>query len=161
MSAANFAHAKKGLAKGGDFPTVHAVYVTVTIHESNDASDRTHDNVWYGNGVLKLGTKNNEEVLGGDIQMWINNVQMVELKSKPGGISVPVADLFPFAEQLKLRVSVSASGKVSLQKLVNNKAFLGRPPVEFQAACTNGLLTGVVDNSSYTLSFTNGQAPQG
>lgn len=154
-----FAYAKKGVfsGSGGSFPIVHAVFVNVTLHQSSDVSNENRDVVWYANGPLSLTQGQNEEILSGTIQAWINSTKLIELKPKPGEISVPVVDLFPFTPQTTLKVTVSASGFVSVQILINNKAFLGRPPVEFQATCNNGLLTAVIGSTSYTLSFTLGK----
>lgn len=153
-----FAHAKKGVISGGSFPLINAVFVTVTLHQSTDVLKENRDIVWYANGPLALAKGQSEELLSGSIQAWINNIKMVELKQTPANpISIETPDLFPFTPQTKLKVTVSAGGFVSVQILLNDRAFLGRPPVEFQATCNNGLLTGVVGNTSYTLSFTLGK----
>ena len=154
-----FAHAKRGkvIQKSHDFPNYYAVYVTVTLHESADAADKMHDTVWYANGQLEIAREENEERLKGTLPVWINNVQVVAAPQTPAfPLLVGKPDIFPYDDRQTLIVSINASGFVSIQRTLNNRNFLGRPPVKFQATCTNGLLTAVVDSTSYTLSLTLG-----
>lgn len=58
-----------------------------------------------------------------------------------------------FAKQVSYEVKISSAGWVSIQKKIDGKNFLGRPPVEFQGVCSKGLITGTVNSSSYSFSL--------
>ena len=58
-----------------------------------------------------------------------------------------------FAKQLSYLVKISSTGWVSIQKRIEGKAYLNRPPVEFQGVCSKGLITGTVGSSSYSFSL--------
>ena len=159
MLEAVFAHAKNN--PPGDFPSQGTVFVTVTIHQSlDDSFAKTRDVVYYANGPLQLrDIPFKGKYLEGDIQAFVNWVALVELKPKPGSISLgKEEDHFPVIPGFKLRVSINASGFVSAQFLANGIPFAG-PAVTFQSVCTDGLLTFVTNKTSYTLSFTLRQKP--
>jgi hypothetical protein len=154
-----FAHAQKGrvIARSHDFPNYYAVYATVTLHESADAADKTHDTVWYANGPLEFSREGNVEQLKGTLRAWINSLQMVDVQPPKGNpLSLQSLDIFPYNENLTLDVSIKPGGLVTVQRLLNGRYFLGRKAKEFQPNCTNGLLTSVVDSTSCTLSLTLG-----
>lgn len=139
----------------GEFPFQGTVFITVTIHTSTDSE--THDVVFYAHGPLNPEQEPfkpfQPKVLKGDIQAWVNNTELVELKHPPGNVEVKQVDIFP-SGGFKLRVSINDLGFVSVQLLLFGHAYLGRKPVTFNAVCTDGLLTFVTNKTSYTLGFT-------
>lgn len=150
-TAAHFDWAKKGVIGGGEFVEYHRVYATVTIQEPIDRTYKTetarpHDRVWYGNGALQLGQQGqSSEVLTNLVQGWSNDTQ---------------PDPFSKTPALQLQLTVARNGVVTVGPRLHGKNFLGRPPVTFQATCTDGLLTGVLTGAetgtkSITVSFTN------
>jgi hypothetical protein len=153
-----FAYARKGIIRqGNDFPTHFTVFVTITVHMTNDHADKNRDTVWYADGPLKLTKGKTGETLDGLIPMVINNIDIVTLQQSGSEILLPLKDIFPSNSMHALMVSISDTGTVSVQRYLNNRIFMNRPPVTFQATCTDGLLTIVKNGASYTLSFTLGR----
>ena len=138
-----FDWAKKPYLGSGEFKTVYQVYATLTIHTSQDGPASYSDVVWYGHGQVVVATEGGHEVLKGTLA-GTNNVA----KS-----AVP-QDLFPPTD-MQFIVTISKTASVTAQWAINGKNFLGRGPDVFQGICEAGLVTAVVANKSYTLSFSN------
>lgn len=110
--------------------TIFPVRLTFTAHTATSAAD------FVDSGFGDSGW--NGKVLTSQTSVYSNQ--------NPSG---PVA----FAKQLSYLVKISSTGWVSIQKRIDGKAFLGRPPVEFQGVCSKGLITGTVNSSSYSFSL--------
>ncbi|GAX39988.1 hypothetical protein NIES4075_09500 [Tolypothrix sp. NIES-4075] len=167
MLQSAFDWAKKGALSGGEFPKIAKVFATVTMHYSSDRSpEKTSNYVLYANGPLELNTKDGQEILSGNISMWVNKVVQHSIPStnppEDGSIDIgtTVTDIFPNKPDLKLQLSISQSGSISVARLIHGKLLGGFPPVTFQAVCNeNELMTAIVDSygsASCTLSLTLG-----
>lgn len=130
MLESAFAHAKKKTLNSGAEATVFA---TVTIHTQQDIEQNTEygrDAVWYGNGKLGLDFKDGEEVLTGTFNARSNG------RDKGGA-------MWPYNPSTNIELTVSRSGKVTIQRLIGGKKFMNRGPVTYDATCKDGLLTGL------------------
>ncbi|WP_437667167.1 hypothetical protein [Sorangium sp. So ce1182] len=133
---------------GGFIPEL---YATITRHTPADSAGDTRDVVWYANGSIHLETINEQEVLQGTIQAWTNNSQSIyATQDNPGGIHL----VFTRPPTLTMKVTISKTGFVTIASLIGDKNYLGRPPIEFQATCVDGILTSIVGKSVVAVSLT-------
>src|SRR5262249_41278363 len=105
-------------------------------HYATQASDSTHDPVHYANG---------------EVTRHLNLFVIPTSQDFRGLLPLQISPDFALTPGQAAWLTVSQGGWVQIQEFVSGTLFI---PLQFQATCSAGLLTGIVGSASYPISFT-------